>query len=135
MSILFPEMTRVLCDVLPAQLTKVQSFEALMTENVLFEFPYAPEGSVRRLDGRDALRTYLLGLAKDFVIDRLEVEHVFVDPTGRFATLEMSLSGKLFGEAYRQNYVSVLTLRDGMISRYRDYWNPLALPSAEEEDT
>ena len=29
------------------------------------------------------------------------------------------------GAPYEQSYVSVLTVRDGLIVRYRDYWNPL----------
>jgi ketosteroid isomerase-like protein len=29
------------------------------------------------------------------------------------------------GEPYDQSYVGVLTAREGRITRYRDYWNPL----------
>jgi len=31
------------------------------------------------------------------------------------------------GEPYTARYIAVLTITDGRIRRYRDYWNPLAL--------
>ncbi|TYC52976.1 hypothetical protein FMN50_15435 [Rhodobacterales bacterium] len=29
------------------------------------------------------------------------------------------------GKPYDQDYISVVTLRDGRVCHYRDYWNPL----------
>jgi uncharacterized protein len=38
------------------------------------------------------------------------------------------------GEPYDQSYVVVLTVHEGRITRYRDYWNPLkALQASQEE--
>ena len=34
------------------------------------------------------------------------------------------------GLAYDQDYISVVTLKDGRIARYADYWNPLVLVHA-----
>jgi ketosteroid isomerase-like protein len=34
------------------------------------------------------------------------------------------------GVAYDQTYISVVTLRDGRIARYKDYWNPLVALAA-----
>ena len=33
-------------------------------------------------------------------------------------------------EAYQLDYITVLTTHQGLITRYRDYWNPLAAASA-----
>jgi ketosteroid isomerase-like protein len=30
------------------------------------------------------------------------------------------------GEPYRMDYIVVITVQDGLITRFRDYWNPLA---------
>ncbi|MGD0700500.1 MAG: hypothetical protein ABSA02_11515 [Trebonia sp.] len=51
--------------------------------------------------------------------------HQTLDPD--VAVIEMTATGKLkdTGEPYDQSYVVVLTARDGRITRYRDYWNPL----------
>jgi len=34
------------------------------------------------------------------------------------------------GVAYDQTYISVVTLRNGRIARYKDYWNPLVTLAA-----
>jgi ketosteroid isomerase-like protein len=34
------------------------------------------------------------------------------------------------GAPYRLDYVTVVTTHDGLITRYRDYWNPVAAASA-----
>jgi uncharacterized protein len=43
------------------------------------------------------------------------------------AIIEMTMTGTVTatGAPYEQSYVVVLTVRDGLIARYRDYWNPL----------
>ncbi|MFI0419976.1 nuclear transport factor 2 family protein [Spongiactinospora sp. 9N601] len=33
------------------------------------------------------------------------------------------------GEPCRLDYITVITVQDGLITRYRDYWNPLAAAS------
>jgi ketosteroid isomerase-like protein len=45
---------------------------------------------------------------------------------------EFSCSGEgvATGAPYNQLYVSVVTLRDGRIAHYRDYWNPLVVLTA-----
>ncbi|MFK0293486.1 nuclear transport factor 2 family protein [Streptomyces sp. NPDC090442] len=34
------------------------------------------------------------------------------------------------GAPHRLDYIAVITVRDGLIAHYRDYWNPLAAASA-----
>ncbi|BCL30965.1 hypothetical protein GCM10017557_58240 [Streptomyces aurantiacus] len=34
------------------------------------------------------------------------------------------------GEPYRLDYITVVTARDGLITRYRDYWSPPAAAAA-----
>jgi uncharacterized protein len=43
------------------------------------------------------------------------------------AIIEMTMPGTVTatGAPYEQSYVVVLTVRDGLIARYRDCWNPL----------
>ena len=132
MTALFPELTAALCAALPEQLAPADSFEQLMAEDVRFDFPYAPAGLVRRIDGRAALTDYVRALAPGLHIEQIDVVHAHADKDGRHATVEMALKGVLNGHAYVQDYVSVLSLKEGRISHYRDYWNPLALPAITE---
>jgi ketosteroid isomerase-like protein len=56
-----------------------------------------------------------------------------VDPD--VAIFEMTAAGRVkdTDEPYEMSYVVVLTVRDGRIARYRDYWNPLKALSVEAE--
>ena len=52
--------------------------------------------------------------------------------SGDTVLFECSCEGKGVdaGLAYNQKYLMVVTVRDGRIVRYQDYWNPLVLISA-----
>lgn len=103
------------------------SFLEMMTEDCIMEFPYAPPGGVRRLNGRTALAEYLSGLGGILEIESITdlIVHRTQDPG--VVLLEFSCIGRGIktGEPYNQRYISVITLRDGHIVRYLDYWNPL----------
>ncbi|MDX6741532.1 nuclear transport factor 2 family protein [Actinocorallia sp. A-T 12471] len=99
----------------------------LCGEDVVFEFPFAPPGRPERVEGKAALREYLRSVADAVrleAVPSLEV-HESVDPN--VAIIEMTTTGTVTatGAPFRQRYVAILTVRDGLISHYRDYWNPL----------
>jgi len=99
----------------------------LCAEDVVFEFPFAPPGRPARVEGKAALGEYLKGLSGRMRIEgvrNLEI-HETVQPD--VAVIEMTLTGTVTatGAPYEQSYVVILTVRDGLIARYRDYWNPL----------
>jgi len=98
-----------------------------MAEDCIMEFPYAPSGGVRRLNGRTALAEYVNALGSILEIERITdpIVHRTQDPG--VVILEFSCIGRGIktGEPYNQHYISVITLRDGHIVRYLDYWNPL----------
>lgn len=104
----------------------------MMTEDVSFEFPFALPGGVQRLEGKAALAAYLPKVGVLFTIEGLSLHRTILSGDGRHAVIEFS--GKAYandgGARYDQDYVSVLDLRDGRISRYRDYWNPVILLAA-----
>ena len=97
----------------------------LFTEDVLFEFPYAPEGLPRRLEGISALVDHLARLRP--MLDLGEFRLHAVHPADETVVFEFSCMGEgvATGQPYQQDYISVVTLREGRIVRYRDYWNPL----------
>jgi len=99
----------------------------LCADDVVFEFPFAPPGRPARVEGKPALGDYLQALAGRVRLEgvsNLEI-HETVKPD--VAIIEMTMTGTVTatGAPYEQSYVSVLTVRDGLIARYRDYWNPL----------
>jgi ketosteroid isomerase-like protein len=54
------------------------------------------------------------------------------DPAADTVVVEFTARGRTVatGAPYRLDYVTVVTTRNGLITHYRDYWNPLAVASA-----
>lgn len=104
----------------------------MVTEDIAFEFPFALPDGIARLDGKAALKAYLPKVGELFTIEALILDRAILSRDGHHAVLEFR--GKAYANAtgarYDQDYVSVLDLRGGRISRYRDYWNPLTLLAA-----
>lgn len=108
------------------------SFVEMMDENSVMEFPYAPPGATQRLNGRDALETHLSGFGEMLEIDRMTDLMVHRTHQPGVVILEFGCVGEgvKTGEPYNQRYISVITVRNGRIIHYRDYWNPLVVLSA-----
>ena len=107
-------------------------FAAMMAEDGVMEFPFAPPGLPARLEGRDAVAAHLADLPALLSIERLREPEVHLARDGATAVLEFGCRGRAVatGRPYDQRYVSVITVRDGRIARYRDYWNPLVVLDA-----
>ncbi|MFH9414785.1 nuclear transport factor 2 family protein [Streptomyces rochei] len=104
----------------------------LWAENGTAEFPFAEAASPRRLTGREAVRDYLAGypdLMDVRAIPTLTVRHTDQPDT---VVVEFTARGRTVAtdEPYQLDYITVLTTHRGLITRYRDYWNPLAVASA-----
>ena len=104
----------------------------LCADDVVAEFPFAPEGSPRRLEGRDALYEYLRNYPS--VINVRSIPHLRTYSTGdpNVAIAEWSASGEVLtnGNPYEMSYATFVTFKDGLIVNYREYWNPLAFTQA-----
>jgi ketosteroid isomerase-like protein len=104
----------------------------LCADDVVAEFPFAPEGSPARIEGREALYEYLRGYPD--VIDVREIPTVRIYPTDdeNVAIAEWSVSGSVVtnGNPYEMSYATFVTFRDGLIVNYREYWNPQAFLKA-----
>jgi len=99
----------------------------LCADDVVFEFPFAPPGRPTRVEGKPALGEYLKAVSGRMRLEgvsNLEI-HETVKPD--VAIIEMTMTGTVTatGAPYEQSYVVVLTVHDGLIAHYRDYWNPL----------
>ncbi|MCY0939970.1 nuclear transport factor 2 family protein [Streptomyces antarcticus] len=101
----------------------------LWDENGILEFPFAPDGWPQRLEGRAAVAAYMRGYPEH--IDLHDFPHVEIHQTLAPQTIvvEMRGVGRLVetGGPFDVSYIAVVTVKDGLITHYRDYWNPLAL--------
>jgi ketosteroid isomerase-like protein len=92
------------------------------------EFPFAPAGYPRRLDGRAAIQDYLRGYPDLLDVQEIteQTVHETVDPAVVVAEFEVAGVAVATGRPYSARYVAILTAHDGEIAHYRDYWSPLA---------
>ena len=103
-------------------------FAWLWAEDGVLEFPFAGPGYPARVEGRDAVRAYL----RDYP-DRLDVReitaktvHETADPA--VVVVELTVAGIAVAtrKPYELSYIGVITVENGEIRHYRDYWSPLA---------
>jgi ketosteroid isomerase-like protein len=107
-------------------------FAGLWAVDGTMEFPFAPDGYPQRLDGRAAVTEYL----RDYT-DHVDLRaitsrtvHQTVDPEVVVVEFEVDGVAVRTGRPYRMRYISVITVRNGEITGYRDYWSPQAAADA-----
>ena len=101
------------------------SFVDMLAEDAVMEFPYAPPGSIKRLDGKATIAKYMEEVSGRLQIERFAPPVIHPTPDG-FCEGVATHTGK----PYNQQYISVITLHNGHIVHYRDYWNPLVVLEA-----
>ncbi len=109
-----------------------ETFLDMVADDIVMEFPYAPPGGVGRLKGKEALVEYLPNAASLITIESMSEPVVYRTHHSDTVILEFTCKGHgtQTGNDYDQTYISVVTLADGYITRYRDYWNPLIVLQA-----
>jgi ketosteroid isomerase-like protein len=103
-------------------------FAGLWAADGVLEFPFAGPGYPKSVEGRHAIREYL----RDYpnLLDIREVTaktvHETTDPA--VVVVEMTVGGVVVAsqKPYELSYIAVITIEDGEIRHYRDYWSPLA---------
>lgn len=101
-----------------------------IADDIVFEFPYQPEGAPRRVEGRAALADYLARIGELLSFGRMQLHGVHRADEATIVEFSCDGLGTETDAPYRQNYVSVIRTRGGKITHYRDYWNPDVLLAA-----
>ncbi len=107
-------------------------WSALCADDVVAEFPFAPEGSPSRFEGRDALYAYLKDYPSFIDVKSLPTLKIYGTDDENTAIAEWSASGVVIGNGnpYEMSYATFVTFRNGLIVNYREYWNPQAFMKA-----
>ena len=127
---IFPELAEMLRRVLGDLLDQSPGdLLDLFAEDGSMEFPYALPGWPKRVVGHADLAAYLEPLADVFTITSMGEPTVHLTHDPKVAILEFSVTGRAAatGKSFDQSYVEVITVEDGKIRTYRDYWNPLVV--------
>ncbi|MBX9608612.1 MAG: nuclear transport factor 2 family protein [Gammaproteobacteria bacterium] len=119
----------VLGNVLAPEATR---FVDMMAEDGVMEFPFAPTGLTSRLDGRATVAAHLASLDGLVAFHAMPVRavHRTTDPAVTIIEFDGTGRGLATERPYEQAYISVITVRQGRIALYRDYWNPLVILDA-----
>jgi ketosteroid isomerase-like protein len=103
---------------------------ALLAEDAVFEMPYAPEGFERRIVGRDNIIAFVETIPAIIDAENLhdvQLETYNSDPGEIVAEYKSDMVIKPHGAEYRNEYVSRFTVRDGQITRFAEYYDPIRL--------
>jgi ketosteroid isomerase-like protein len=104
-------------------------FFDLLAEDVVFEYVITVPGYPRRVDGRQAVAELYRPYGATFSLDRCYDLAVHHDQGTGVVVLEYASQGRVIptGAAYRNRYVSVLSIVDRKIAPWRDYLDPIAV--------
>ncbi len=94
----------------------------------MFEFLYEFPGWPRETRGRENLIALYSGYGRNIRLDRGDSLLVYPSDNGRVVTLEYEVHGKILANnaAYDNRLVSIATIEDRKIVRWRDYMDSLA---------
>lgn len=123
----------LLCHLRNAGLPRSDQDAAIYTDDLVVEFPYAPDGHTRRLEGPEAFLAFfsrISSFADEFAIGR----PVLISEGDRFAAeYHGSATFKESGLPYEQDYVVVAYVRDGKLASIREHYDPLRVLRAMGE--
>lgn len=112
--------------------TDMDAYADLFASDAILELPFAPAGVPRRIEGHEAIRTFIRSGAErlraappQFQFRSIAV-HETVDP--EVIVAEFQVHAVAAGEPYQFSNLQVMTVRNGEIVSLRDYWNPLDRP-------
>jgi uncharacterized protein len=102
----------------------VDGWMKIYASDAVHEFPFAREGAVRRLEGRDEIAAYMSRLPERIRFEALS------DVRAREAGDELIVEAdghhhRLDGTPFNVRYVWFITVRDGLVSQFRDYMGAL----------
>ncbi|TCD21033.1 nuclear transport factor 2 family protein [Pedobacter psychrodurus] len=109
-----------------------EAYADLFTEDAVQQYPFAPAPYAKEVLGRDAITEYISNVvngATDWDFRNFEFSTTS-DPETIFVEFEGSANVIATGKSYRQLYIGRVTLKEGKISCYREFWNPMWIMDA-----
>jgi ketosteroid isomerase-like protein len=106
-------------------------FADLFAADGVLAYPFAAPGLPQELRGRDAIRAFFAGLGQSrelFAMAGVDaVTWQTDDPEVAITQITHHGRSNVTGDPYRLTALGVIRVRDGMIVRYEDYMDPIAL--------
>lgn len=103
---------------------------SIYAENVVSEFPYAPDGFTTRLEDLAGLAKFLAaigGFSKDRAVENLEVGDY---GSGIVGTFDSHFTLRESGKRVRIPMVMFFDVENGRVVRFREYYDPVRVLKA-----
>jgi ketosteroid isomerase-like protein len=101
---------------------------ALLAEDAVMEMPYAPEGFERRIEGRERILPFVELVSRLIPAENLhdlELDTLHSNPGEVVCTYKSDM--RINSNPYRNEYIARWTVRDGKISYFGEYFDPIRL--------
>jgi ketosteroid isomerase-like protein len=106
---------------------------SLLHPNMVFEMPFAPPGFENRFEGAESYLAFAKA-AMDVVGDEnlhdVRIETFASDPGEIVTFYKSNMVFKTTGAEYRNDYIGRWTVRDGKITYFAEYYDPIRLTVA-----
>ena len=106
-----------------------EDFFDTLAEDAVFEYVVYVPGYPRRVEGREAVAELYRGYGDTMVLHGSDELAVHRDREASVVVLEYAVHGRAVGtgRAYDNNFVSVITIKNRKVTRWRDYLDPVAV--------
>jgi uncharacterized protein len=110
----------------------IKGWAELCDQNVVVEFPFAPDAASRKLVGRAVIYEYLKNYPSVIDIQSTPTLKINATDDPNLAIAEWSVAGRVIsnGNPYEMSYATFVTFKNGLIVNYREYWNPMVFMAA-----
>ncbi|HEX3792924.1 MAG TPA: nuclear transport factor 2 family protein [Acidimicrobiales bacterium] len=101
----------------------------LLADNVVFEYVISVPDYPRRVEGRRSIIDLYGGYDDYMKIHNANNLHVYRDLEASVVILEYEVHGESVqtGRPYNNHFVSIITVKDHKVARWRDYLDPIEI--------
>ncbi len=101
----------------------------LLADDVVVEYVISVPGYPRRVEGRQSIIDLYSDYGSVMAVHSADNLRVYRDPEASVVVLEYEVHGESAqtGRPYDNRFVSVVTIKDGKVTWWRDYLDPLAV--------
>jgi len=101
----------------------------MLSDDAVFEYVISVPGYPRRVEGRQGIIDLYSDYDSYMTVRSADNLRVYRDPDASVVVLEYEVHGEsaLTGRSYDNRFVSIVTVKDGKVTWWRDYLDPIAV--------
>ena len=101
----------------------------LLADDVVVEYVVSVPGYPRRVEGRQGVIDLYRGYDEYMAVHSADNLRVYRDPEASVVVLEYEVHGESVqtGQPYNNRFASIITVKNGKVTHWRDYLDPVAV--------